>query len=58
MTTLKHQDHKEIAKHIALILQDIRFGSIEVVIHDGRVVHIDKRERFRVTEQNNNLIPI
>lgn len=39
---------KEIALQIAAILQDIRFGSIEVVIHEGRIVHIDKRERFRL----------
>lgn len=49
--TLKHEDHKEIALQIASILQDIRFGSVEVVIHDGRIVQIDKRERFRINEQ-------
>jgi hypothetical protein len=58
MTTLKHEDNNEIARHIAAIIQDIRFGSVEVVIHDGRVVHIDKRERFRVTEQNHNLVTV
>ena len=46
-------DNKEIALHIASLLQEIRFGSIEVVIHDGRIVQIDKRERFRVNEQKN-----
>ena len=39
---------KDIALQIAAILQDIRFGSIEVVIHEGRIVHIDKRERLRL----------
>lgn len=39
---------RDIALQIAAILQDIRFGSIEVVIHEGRIVHIDKRERFRL----------
>ena len=38
----------EIAEHIASILQGIRFGSIEIVIHDGRIVQIDKHEKFRV----------
>lgn len=47
---LKQEDSKDIALQIASILQDIRFGSVEVVIHDGRVVQIDKRERFRITE--------
>jgi hypothetical protein len=49
--TLKKEDNKAIALQIAAILQDIRFGSVEVVVHDGRVVQIDKRERFRVNEQ-------
>ena len=49
--TLKPEDNKEIALHIASIIQNIRFGSVEVVVHDGRVVQIDKRERFRVNEQ-------
>ncbi len=49
--TLKNEDNKAIALQIAAILQDIRFGSVEVVVHDGRVVQIDKRERFRVNEQ-------
>ncbi len=48
---LKKEENKEIALQIASILQDIRFGSVEVVIHDGRIVQIDKRERFRINEQ-------
>jgi len=48
---LKNEDSQEIALQIASILQNIRFGSVEVVVHDGKVVQIDKRERFRLTEQ-------
>ncbi len=39
---------QDIARQIASILQGIRFGSIEIVIHDGRIVQIDKHEKFRV----------
>jgi hypothetical protein len=28
-------------------LRSIRFGAIELVIHDGRVVHLEKREKVR-----------
>jgi len=45
---LKSEDSKEIAENITTILKEIRFGSIEIVVHDGRIVQIDKRERFRV----------
>ncbi|NOS89820.1 MAG: YezD family protein [Methylococcaceae bacterium] len=37
----------EIADQIALVLQGIRFGSIEIVIHDGKVVQIERREKLR-----------
>lgn len=29
----------------------IRFGSVELVIHDGRVVQIERRERVRLERQ-------
>ena len=51
---LKSEDSREIAEHIAAILSEIRFGSVEIVVHDGRIVQIDKRERFRVNESKNN----
>ena len=44
------QDDKEIAAYIASLVKGIRFGSVEIVIHDGRIAHIDKRERFRINE--------
>jgi hypothetical protein len=39
---------QEITTHIASILKGIRFGSIEIVVHDGRIVQIEKHEKFRV----------
>jgi len=37
----------EIADQIALVLQGIRFGSVEIVIHDGKVVQIERKEKLR-----------
>ncbi len=45
---LKLNNHQEIAAHIVSILQAIRFGSIEIVIHDVRIVQIDRHEKFRI----------
>ena len=28
----------------------IRFGSVEVVVHDGRIVQIEKREKLRMPD--------
>lgn len=47
----KPESHQEITAHIISILQSIRFGSIEIVVHDGRVVQIDKHEKFRLKTQ-------
>ncbi len=44
----KSDQNHEFAQQIASILQGIRFGSIEIVVHDGRIVQIDKHEKFRV----------
>lgn len=37
----------EVALEILGALQDIRFGSIEVVVHNGKVVQIERKEKFR-----------
>jgi hypothetical protein len=44
---LKKQRAAEIASRIGQMLEDIRFGSIEIVIHDGKVVQIERREKLR-----------
>lgn len=47
----KSDQSQSVAQHIMAILQGIRFGSIEIVVHDGRIVQIDKHEKFRVKSQ-------
>ena len=37
----------EIADQIVSVLQGIRFGSVEIVIHDGKVVQIERKEKIR-----------
>lgn len=53
-TASKSQDANELAQQILAILQDIRFGSLEIVVHDGRVVQIDKHEKFRIKNTNHD----
>ncbi|MDF1582758.1 MAG: YezD family protein [Methyloprofundus sp.] len=43
----KTQLPSEIAVQIALALQDIRFGSVEIIIHEGKVVQIERNEKLR-----------
>jgi hypothetical protein len=44
---VKGQSELEIASRIALAVQGIRFGSVEIIIHDGKVVQIERREKLR-----------
>lgn len=37
-----------IARQIAQAVSSIRYGSVEIIMHDGRLVHIEKRERIRL----------
>jgi len=36
---------------LAKALETIRFGTIELVIHDGRVVQFERREKIRVGQE-------
>ncbi len=36
---------------IADLLRDIKYGNIQITIQDGRVVQIDKTEKFRFNIQ-------
>jgi hypothetical protein len=36
-----------LAKELIEALGSIRFGAIELVIHDGRVVQLERREKVR-----------
>jgi hypothetical protein len=35
---------------VAQAVSGLRFGSVEVLVHDGRVVQIETREKVRFTE--------
>ena len=41
------QDLTEIERQILASIQQIRFGSLEIVIHDSRVVQIERSEKLR-----------
>ena len=43
-----HGDHVAVLRKVADLLDSLRFGSIEIVVHEGRVVQIERREKVRV----------
>ena len=40
-------NENEILRRIASAISGVRFGSVEVVIQDSRVVQIERKEKFR-----------
>lgn len=52
--TAKPQAPSELRQHphgidtIIDALQDLRFGSVEITVHEGRIVLIERREKFRL----------
>ncbi|TAN68263.1 MAG: DUF2292 domain-containing protein [Methylobacter sp.] len=46
-TTQREPRTLEIANQIADILQEIKFGSIEITIHESKVVQIERKEKLR-----------
>jgi hypothetical protein len=50
--SLQDQKTLEIANQIAVLLQGIRFGSVEILIHEGRIVQIERREKLRLDEKS------
>ena len=39
---------ERVTRQILESLEGLSFGAVEVTVHEGRVVQIDRRERFRV----------
>jgi len=42
------QPDEDIGRRVLEAIGSLRYGSVEVTVHDGRVVQIDRRERVRI----------
>lgn len=47
-TPLPTSDSELAAKKILAALRGLRFGSVEITVHEGRIVQIERREKLRV----------
>jgi hypothetical protein len=43
----QEQQIADIAKQIAAALQGIRFGSVEITIHESKIVQVERKEKLR-----------
>ena len=45
---MRSDDGTRIEQTILQALKDLRFGSVEIIVHDSKVVQIERREKVRV----------
>lgn len=46
-TGLLDETHRHLTRKILRALQAIRYGSVEIIIHDSRIVRIERKEKIR-----------
>ena len=47
----KEQWSSELEQKIREALREIRFGTVTLVVQDGRVIQVDKNEKIRLNRQ-------
>jgi hypothetical protein len=52
-TALQSTSHatNEAIREILSAIENLRYGSVEIVVHDGRVTQIEKREKVRFGQE-------
>lgn len=48
MGTQNANEYEEVFKKLQDMLKDIKFGSITLVVQDGKVIQIEKNEKHRL----------
>jgi hypothetical protein len=43
-----HSINGDVTAAVLDAIRSVRYGSVEIVIHDGRVVGIERREKVRI----------
>ena len=50
---LDDQDDASILREIQAALQGLKFGSVEITVHNGQVVQVERKEKFRPHARSN-----
>ncbi|MBT2298462.1 sulfur starvation response protein OscA [Pseudomonas fluorescens] len=48
LKNLEGQDGAGILREIQAALNGLKFGSVEITVHNGQVVQIERKEKFRL----------
>ncbi|NBO18666.1 MAG: DUF2292 domain-containing protein [Proteobacteria bacterium] len=50
---IKDDDNDTIEKHILDAIRGVKYGAVEVLIHDSRIVQVEKTEKIRFEGKRN-----
>ena len=50
---LKIEEREELIAHLEKMLESLKFGSITLVVQDGKIVQIEKNEKVRLQSNKN-----
>ena len=53
LQNLEGQYDASILREIQAALNGLKFGSVEITVHNGQVVQIERKEKFRPYAQSN-----
>lgn len=51
----EHQIEQELLQEILKSVAGIRFGSVEITIHESRVVQIERKEKVRIATERSSI---
>ena len=46
--TKKSQEQHQWQEKIEELLQNMKYGNITIIVHDGKIIQIDKTEKHRI----------
>lgn len=50
---MKADEKEELFTHLEKMLETLKYGSITLVVQDGKIVQIDKNEKVRLQSNKN-----
>ena len=52
LRNLEGQDEAVILREIQTALNGLKFGAVEITVHNGQVVQIERKEKIRLQQPN------
>lgn len=52
LNAAEDQDEASTLREIARVLQGLRFGAVEITVHNGQIVQIERKEKIRLQAAN------